>query len=86
MITLETSLRRLIVEIGLVAVNHGFQHQAKCILSALPNLTDNAHAKNIITATMQIGLGDSPAAMQTIKGDISDEAGLLRRLVASSSR
>ncbi|NMP26474.1 EscG/YscG/SsaH family type III secretion system needle protein co-chaperone [Rahnella sp. SAP-1] len=85
MISLDASLRRLIVETGLVAVNHGFITQTQTILAALPHLSDNLQARTIIEATMLIGLGNNNAASVLLQGNVSSEAQLLRQLISQSA-
>lgn len=85
MISLDASLRRLIVETGLVAVNHGFITQAQTVLAALPHLSDNQQARTIIEATLLIGLGNNHAASVVLQGNLSSEAQLLCRLINQSA-
>ncbi|MCC3703337.1 EscG/YscG/SsaH family type III secretion system needle protein co-chaperone [Rouxiella badensis] len=81
MIPLDASLRRLMVETSLMAVNHGFHTQARTLLAALPLLTENHEAQKIIEATLLIGLGENKAAALSLKGNTSPDAEILRRLL-----
>lgn len=81
MIPLDASLRRLMVETSLMAVNHGFHTQARTLLAAMPQLSENLEAVKIIEATLLIGLGESRAAALALKGNTSPEAEILRSLI-----
>ncbi|MBX7020140.1 DUF1039 domain-containing protein, partial [Providencia rettgeri] len=52
---LDFSMRQLIIESGLAAVNNGLYIQAEAIRHVLPYLTENESACNIIDATILIG-------------------------------
>jgi type III secretion system SsaH family protein len=81
MMLLELSLRRIIIEVGLTAVNHGFDIQAKVIREALPYLIENRQAHCIIEATLLIGLGENSSAISLLKNNFSKEADMLRKLL-----
>jgi type III secretion system SsaH family protein len=78
---LDAETRRVLVEAGLAAVNNGLYPQAEAIRHALPQLTENDQARNIINAVMLIGLCDPQAAVRTLQGDCSEAAMLLRKLM-----
>lgn len=86
MMLLEVSLRQLIIESGLTAVNHGFDIQAQVIREALPYLTENRQAYCIIEATLLIGLGESCSAISLLKNNFSKEADVLRKLLDGCER
>jgi len=83
---LDETLRRLVVEAGLVAVNHGLRPQALAIRDALGDLVAQPELLRLIDAAMLIGLGASDSAEQRLVGDASPEAQLLRRLAAPRAR
>ncbi|OHX19166.1 EscG/YscG/SsaH family type III secretion system needle protein co-chaperone [Chromobacterium sphagni] len=80
---LATDICRLVVETGLAAVNHGLYDEADAIRLAMPHLTENAHARKIVEATLLLGMGHAEAASSLLRGDSSEEAGMLRRLINS---
>lgn len=81
MIRLDTETRQLIVEAGLAAVNNGLFPQTETIRIALPQLTENQQAGNIVNVVMLIGLCDAPEARRVLGEDRSEEATLLRQLI-----
>lgn len=83
MIFLEHSLRQLIVETGLTAVNHGLYLQAQVIREALPYLIENRQAHCIVEATLCIGLGENSSALSLLQNDSSKEADVLRKLLGA---
>lgn len=82
MIINDASLRRLVVEAGLAAVNNNLYGPAETILKTLPLLTDNLHARTILAATFHIGLNDMKSAYDKLCSDHSPEGDLLRELIA----
>jgi type III secretion system SsaH family protein len=81
MSAVESEIRRLIVEAGLVAVNHGFMGEAHAIREALPDLVAAPRLRDLIDAVMLIGLGEREEAARLLNGDASDEAETLRMLL-----
>lgn len=86
MMRLDTETRRLIVEAGLAAVNNGLFPQAEAIRSALPLLTENQQAGNLVNAVMLVGLCDAPEARRVLSEDRSQEATLLRQLIQPAAQ
>lgn len=77
---LAEDVRRLIVEAGLVAVNHGLLAQAHAIRAAHGDLIDDPELRKLLDAAMLIGLGARASAERLLVGDASPEAQVLRRL------
>lgn len=84
-VQLERPARRLIVEAGLAAANHGMRQEMAAIQGALDDLINCAHTRRIIGATMLIGTGQTSMALHLLLGDSSPEAQLLRALVNSQN-
>lgn len=83
--TLPDDVRRLIVESGLVAVNHGMPGEAQTIRTALGDLVDAPELQKLLDAAMLIGLGAHTCAERQLVGDGSPEAQLLRRMTRQKS-
>ncbi|CAI1197435.1 EscG/YscG/SsaH family type III secretion system needle protein co-chaperone [Serratia quinivorans] len=86
MMRLDTETRQLIVEAGLAAVNNGLFPQTEAIRIALPLLTENQQAGNIVNAVMLIGLCNAPEAKRVLRGDRSEEATLLSQLIQPATQ
>lgn len=83
---LDEDVRRLIVEAGLVAVNHGLLAQAHAIRAAHGDLVDDPDLRKLLDAAMLIGLGARTSAERLLVGDASPEAQVLRRLTEPNTR
>jgi type III secretion system SsaH family protein len=81
MAAVDSEVRRLIAEAGLVAVNHGFIPEARAIREALRDLVDAPRLRNLLDAAMLIGLGEHEEAARRLNGDESVEAETLRMLL-----
>jgi type III secretion system SsaH family protein len=77
--------RRLIVECGLAAVNHGLTHHAWTIHAALPELVTDPAARRLLEAMMMIGLGRDGSAARLLEGTPGPEGALLRQLIGTAS-
>ncbi|MCX8565614.1 MAG: type III secretion system protein, SsaH family [Glomeribacter sp. 1016415] len=80
---LDQDVRRLMVELGLAAVNHGLLDDAQMIHAALIDLVADPSQRQVLAATMLIGLGQPQAALQLLAQQTQAEAELLRQLLAS---
>lgn len=78
---LNKDVRKIIIEAGLTASNHQLIAEANSIQAALPFLIENEQNRRIVAASMLIGLGEITSAQKILHGDLSDEAGILRRLI-----
>ncbi|APC09812.1 MULTISPECIES: EscG/YscG/SsaH family type III secretion system needle protein co-chaperone [Providencia] len=78
---LDFSMRQLIIESGLAAVNNGLYIQAEAIRHVLPYLTENESACNIIDATILIGMNNLYLAEEKLQSDKSPEAELLKQFI-----
>lgn len=74
-------IRRLIVEAGLAAVNHGLYREAWAIHAALPTLIPDAHDRRAIEAVMLIGLGRIGSAARLLEHAPAQHASLLASLL-----
>ncbi|RXV65299.1 EscG/YscG/SsaH family type III secretion system needle protein co-chaperone [Burkholderia stabilis] len=75
-------MRRLIVEAGLAAVNHGLYREAWAIHSALPTLIPDANDRRAIEVVMLIGLGRIGSAARLLEQAPAQHAKLLSPLLA----
>ncbi|BBE08747.1 Probable type III secretion apparatus [Mycoavidus cysteinexigens] len=80
---LDQDVCRLIVEVGLAAVNHALLDDAQIIHAALIDLVMDLSQRQVLEATMLIGLGQPQAALQLLAQHTQPEAELLRQLLAS---
>jgi type III secretion system SsaH family protein len=78
---MENHIRRLVVEAGLAAVNHGLLPEARAIHAALVDLVPAAEPRRLLEATMLIGLGEQEDAERLLENDTSVEADTLRMLL-----
>ncbi|WP_082722434.1 EscG/YscG/SsaH family type III secretion system needle protein co-chaperone [Burkholderia mayonis] len=85
MTALAQDVRRLLVECGLAAVNHGLARHAWAIYDALPALIADPADRRLVEATMLIGLGRDGSAARLLASTPGPEAALLRGLLAPSS-
>nr|WP_232450523.1 EscG/YscG/SsaH family type III secretion system needle protein co-chaperone [Burkholderia ubonensis] len=74
--------RRLIVEAGIAAVNHGLYREAWAIHAALPALIPDAGDRCTVEAVMLIGLGRTGSAARLIKNVPTPYAEQLAPLLA----
>ncbi|WP_080422694.1 EscG/YscG/SsaH family type III secretion system needle protein co-chaperone [Burkholderia ubonensis] len=81
MTALSAAARRLIVEAGLAAVNHGLHREAWAIHSALPALILDVRDRLAIEAVMMIGLGRSESAARLLERAGAQHARLLAPLL-----
>ncbi|MGT0250530.1 EscG/YscG/SsaH family type III secretion system needle protein co-chaperone [Burkholderia pyrrocinia] len=79
---LSAAARRLIVEAGLAAVNHGLHREAWAIHAALPELIPDTHDRLALEAVMLIGLGRSGSAARLLERAGAPHARLLTPLLA----
>ncbi|WDD90568.1 EscG/YscG/SsaH family type III secretion system needle protein co-chaperone (plasmid) [Burkholderia sp. FERM BP-3421] len=79
---LSADARRLIVEAGLAAVNHGLHREAWAIHAALPALIPDAHDRLALEAVMLIGLGRSGSAARLLERASAQHAQLLAPLLS----
>jgi type III secretion system SsaH family protein len=79
---LPADARRLIVEAGLAAVNHGLQREAWAIHAALPVLIPDVHDRRAVEAVLLIGLGRTGSAARLIERASEPHARLLAPLLA----
>ncbi|WP_063533131.1 EscG/YscG/SsaH family type III secretion system needle protein co-chaperone [Burkholderia sp. MSMB1589WGS] len=82
MTPLSAAARRLIVEAGLAAVNHGLHREAWAIHAALSALIPDAHDRLALEAVMLIGLGRSESAARLLERAGAQHARLLAPLLA----
>ncbi|MDN7673338.1 EscG/YscG/SsaH family type III secretion system needle protein co-chaperone [Burkholderia oklahomensis] len=85
MTALARDVRRLLVECGLAAVNHGLARHAWAIYDALPALVADPADRRLVEATMLIGLGRDGPAARLLASMPGPEAALLRGLLAPTS-
>ncbi|WP_082728269.1 EscG/YscG/SsaH family type III secretion system needle protein co-chaperone [Burkholderia mayonis] len=85
MTALAQDVRRLLVECGLAAVNHGLARHAWAIYDALPALVADPADRRLVEATMLIGLGRDGSAARLLASMPGPEAALLRGLLAPSA-
>ncbi|WP_063889467.1 MULTISPECIES: EscG/YscG/SsaH family type III secretion system needle protein co-chaperone [Burkholderia] len=82
MTALSQDARRLLVECGLAAVNHGLARHAWAIYDALPALVAATGDRRLVEATMLIGLGRDGCAARLLASMPGPDAALLRGLLA----
>ncbi|TDR76586.1 EscG/YscG/SsaH family type III secretion system needle protein co-chaperone [Paludibacterium purpuratum] len=58
----DAAIRRLVVEAGFAAVNHGLQREMRTILASLPDWLDDPAVLAACQATLLFGLGDRAGA------------------------
>lgn len=80
---LDKDVCRLIVELGLAAVNHSLIDNAQIIRAALTDLIVDPSQRHVLEATLLIGLGQPQAALKLLSEHPRPEAELLRQLLAS---
>ncbi|PTB18605.1 EscG/YscG/SsaH family type III secretion system needle protein co-chaperone [Trinickia symbiotica] len=78
---MESDIRRLVVQAGLAAVNHGLFAEAQAIRAALVDLVPAPDLRRLLEATILIGLGELEEAAHLLENDASAEAGTLRLLL-----
>jgi type III secretion system SsaH family protein len=81
MTLLSPEARRLIVEAGLAAVNHGLPREAWAIHAALPALIPDPRDRRALEVVMLVGLGRTGSAERLIDGAPREHALLLAALL-----
>ncbi|OJA97498.1 EscG/YscG/SsaH family type III secretion system needle protein co-chaperone [Burkholderia ubonensis] len=81
---LSADARRLIVEAGLAAVNHGLHREAWAIHAALPALILDARDRLALEAVMLIGLGRTGSAARLLERASAQQVQLLAPMLAPS--
>jgi len=64
----DAALRRLVLEAGFAAVNHGLRGEMRAILAALPDWLDDPELLAGSQAILLFGLGDRAGALRQFDG------------------
>ena len=83
--TINNTTKRLVVEAGIVAINHGLMKEAASILAALPYLISDQSTRKTIAAILLLGLKRKADALAELEGEQTDEALALRCLIQGTS-
>lgn len=83
--TIDNTTKRLVVEAGIVAINHGLLKEAASILAALPYLISDQSARKTVAAILLLGLRRKADALAELEDEKTDEALALRCLIQGTS-